>query len=242
MDNKDNKVLVVVDYQNDFVDGALATPGADKLDSFILGRVKKAIQEDYSNIIFTIDSHDAEEYFDTLEGQRLPILHCTTRTEGEHCISVGRGARLFGKTGRFIKELAKSTSDKAKNAATRAGKSFEDEVKNWNFSVMDTAFLYDSELQVLRNNKTPNIRIAPKETFGCLDLSDYFQAQPDIIEVCGLDMSICVASNIVLLRAMFPDAEIKLLVNGCGGVNEKANQGMLNWIESIQVDLDYSKE
>lgn len=36
-----NKVLVVVDYQNDFVDGALATPGADKLDSFILGRVKK---------------------------------------------------------------------------------------------------------------------------------------------------------------------------------------------------------
>lgn len=237
-----NKVLVVVDYQNDFVDGALATPGADKLDSFILGRVKKAIQEDYSNIIFTIDSHDAEEYFNTLEGKRLPILHCTVHYEGEQGVADGKGAAIYGKTGEFIQNLAKSTSSQARKRAIPDGRDFFIEVDRWNFDAMDNAFALDTTMQVEEQGVTPNIRIIPKETFGCLDLSDYFQAQPDIIEVCGLDMSICVASNIALLRAMFPDAEIKLLVNGCGGVNEKANQGMLNWIESIQVDLDYSKE
>lgn len=237
-----NKVLVVVDYQNDFVDGTLATPGADKLDRFILGRVKKAIQEDYSNIIFTIDSHDAEEYFDTLEGKRLPILHCTVHYEGEQCVADGKGAAIYGKTGEFIQNLAKSTSSQARKRAIPDGRDFLIEVDRWNFDAMDNAFALDTTMQVEEQGVTPNIRIIPKETFGCLALDCYFQAEPDIIEVCGLDMSICVASNITLLRAMYPNAEIKLLVNGCGGVNEKANQGMLNWIESIQVDLDYSKE
>lgn len=74
------KTLIVVDMQNDFIDGALGTEEAQA----IVGRVKEKIAE-YSSrgdeIIFTRDTHQ-EDYLDTPEGKKLPVKHCIYGTKG----------------------------------------------------------------------------------------------------------------------------------------------------------------
>lgn len=74
------KILIVVDMQNDFIDGALGSPYAkDVVLPNVVDRVKKANEEgDY--VIFTADTHNAYEYKKTVEGV-LPE-HCMIATEG----------------------------------------------------------------------------------------------------------------------------------------------------------------
>ena len=71
------KILVVVDMQNDFIDGSLGTPEAKD----IVGNVCNKI-EGFNGLIYaTKDIHD-EGYLDTLEGKHLPVEHCIRGTEG----------------------------------------------------------------------------------------------------------------------------------------------------------------
>ncbi len=71
------KVLLVIDMQNDFVDGALGTPEAV---SIVPGVVKK-IKEFDGVVLFTKDTH-LENYLETQEGKKLPVPHCIKGTEG----------------------------------------------------------------------------------------------------------------------------------------------------------------
>ena len=74
------KTLIVIDMQNDFIDGVLGTKEAQA----IVPNVKKKIEEYKARgdeIIFTRDTHD-EDYLNTNEGQHLPIEHCIEGTEG----------------------------------------------------------------------------------------------------------------------------------------------------------------
>jgi len=70
------RALVVIDYQNDFVDGSLGFPGAEDLEEIIAGKVIDAkIAGD--DIYFTRDCH-GKDYLSTQEGRRLPVEHCIT--------------------------------------------------------------------------------------------------------------------------------------------------------------------
>lgn len=71
------RVLVVVDVQNDFVDGALGTKEAEK----IIPSVLEEIKSNYDSIYVTLDTHDAS-YMESLEGQYLPVPHCIKNTDG----------------------------------------------------------------------------------------------------------------------------------------------------------------
>ena len=71
------KLLVVVDMQNDFIDGALGTKEAVA----IVPAVKKKIQEFDGKVLFTRDTH-FENYMETQEGKNLPIPHCIKGTDG----------------------------------------------------------------------------------------------------------------------------------------------------------------
>ena len=66
------KALVVVDMQNDFVDGALGTKEAQEM----LPRLVEKLQNLDSNtdIFFTQDTHK-ENYLETQEGKNLPVVH-----------------------------------------------------------------------------------------------------------------------------------------------------------------------
>ena len=76
-----NRYLFVIDYQNDFVDGALGFPGAEKLDEKIAAKVR-AYGE--GHVLFTRDTH-FENYLDTREGRNLPVVHCVKGTPGWEC-------------------------------------------------------------------------------------------------------------------------------------------------------------
>ncbi len=71
------KILVVVDIQNDFVDGALGTPEAIA----IIDNAADKIKNFDGDIFVTYDTH-YENYMDTQEGKKLPVPHCIKGTKG----------------------------------------------------------------------------------------------------------------------------------------------------------------
>lgn len=71
------KALVVVDMQNDFIDGALGTKEAVS----IVPNVVKKIQEFDGLLVFTKDTHESN-YLDSREGRTLPVEHCIRDTDG----------------------------------------------------------------------------------------------------------------------------------------------------------------
>lgn len=75
------RVLVVVDYQNDFVNGALGFEGADKIDSGIAKLFKEYATAEDGVVFCTFDTHD-KNYLNTQEGKKLPVEHCIKGTEG----------------------------------------------------------------------------------------------------------------------------------------------------------------
>lgn len=74
------KILLVIDVQNDFIDGALANEAAQKAMSSIREKIIQRRDEGYK-IIFTRDTH-GNNYLDTLEGKYLPYPHCIKYTHG----------------------------------------------------------------------------------------------------------------------------------------------------------------
>lgn len=74
------KLLVVIDYQNDFVNGALGFKKAEQLEEGIYNKVKEYLNAG-DNVIFTYDTH-TKEYLNTREGKNLPVSHCIINTKG----------------------------------------------------------------------------------------------------------------------------------------------------------------
>ena len=72
-----SKILIVVDMQNDFIDGALGTKEA----SAIVPYVKDVIESFDGKVYFTRDTH-FENYMETQEGANLPVPHCIKDTDG----------------------------------------------------------------------------------------------------------------------------------------------------------------
>ncbi|MCL2297095.1 MAG: cysteine hydrolase [Proteobacteria bacterium] len=76
------KALVVIDMQNDFIDGALGSPQAQAIVPNVVEKIK-AYQKSGDAIIFTRDTHQ-QNYLQTQEGQNLPVPHCIEGTPGWH--------------------------------------------------------------------------------------------------------------------------------------------------------------
>ena len=90
------KLLVVVDMQKDFIDGALGTSEAQK----IVGNVKEKIEKFDGDVVFTLDTH-SEIYLSTQEGKNLPVEHCIKGTSGwkldENLKGLSEGRQIFEK-------------------------------------------------------------------------------------------------------------------------------------------------
>lgn len=174
------KILVVVDMQNDFIDGALGTPEAQA----IVPNVKKKI-ESYRDagmtgaVIYTMDTHQ-DNYLETMEGKKLPVPHCIYRTPG------------------------------------------------WEIP------------SVLKPNGQLD-RVLYKETFGSTSLSDLigsnFGGRIDSIEVVGLCTDICVISNVMLLKAHFPDTPIYVDSSCCAGVTPESHENALKAMAMCHIEI-----
>lgn len=72
------KVLIVIDMQNDFIDGSLSNKSAQDIIPAILEELRTG---GYEHVVFTRDTH-TKNYLNTPEGERLPVEHCIMGTEG----------------------------------------------------------------------------------------------------------------------------------------------------------------
>ena len=72
------KILLVIDMQNDFINGALGTPEAVAIVDHVVEEIEKY---PVSDIVATRDTH-GENYLDTQEGRNLPVPHCIKGTQG----------------------------------------------------------------------------------------------------------------------------------------------------------------
>lgn len=93
------KYLFVIDYQKDFVDGALGFPGAEKLDAAIAAKVRAYGK---GRVYFTRDTH-FENYLHTREGRNLPVTHCIKGTDGW---------QVYGDTANALAEVEAPAIDK----------------------------------------------------------------------------------------------------------------------------------
>lgn len=172
--NIETKVLVVVDMQNDFIDGALGTKEAQSIVNNVCKKIK-----DYRSsggiVVFTRDTHD-KYYLLSAEGKKLPVEHCIKNTEG------------------------------------------------WQIT---------SKIQVLEDDI-----IIDKPTFGSLELAEMLnEYNVSSIELVGLCTDICVISNAMILKAMFPEVSITVDSSCCAGVTPESHENALNAMKMCQIDI-----
>lgn len=167
-----NKILIVVDMQNDFVTGSLGTKEAQA----IVPRVKKKIKEYYDRdykIIFTKDTH-SEYYLQTQEGINLPVEHCIYGTEG------------------------------------------------W---------------KIVDGLEVPYCSYVEKPTFGWTRWKDIIKGCPDEIELIGLCTDICVVSNALIFKAMYPEVKITVDAACCAGVTPEKHKAAIEVMKSCQINV-----
>lgn len=171
------QILIVVDIQKDFVDGALGTAEA-------VAMIPKAVEKikNFDGTIFvTYDTH-TDDYMNTAEGRKLPVPHCIKGTEG------------------------------------------------WN--------LYGAIADALNGKSYTEVE---KITFGSTNLPARIRAavgdEAYTIELIGLCTDICVVSNALLLKAHFPEAEIRVDASCCAGVTPDSHNAALTTMKMCQIDI-----
>ena len=74
------RFLIVVDMQNDFIDGSLGTPEAQAIVPAVARRIRDA-KAAGETVVATLDTH-GEDYLETREGKYLPVRHCIRGEQG----------------------------------------------------------------------------------------------------------------------------------------------------------------
>lgn len=84
---------------------------------------------------------------------------------------------------------------------------------------------------------TPNAKQVIKDTFGVIEWEQIIKDNPDQIELCGLCTDICVISNALILRAIYPNIPIIVDASCCAGVTPALHQAALAVMQSCQIQI-----
>ena len=169
------RVLVVIDMQNDFIDGPLGSAEAVSIVPNVINKVNEYMNS-HDWILFTMDTHGAD-YLDTHEGKLLPVPHCIHGTPGWR-IADGVFPKKYNHCGATV-----------------------------------------------------------KHTFGAKWGCHALVTHADEIEIVGLCTDICVVSNALILRALCPDADIKVDSACCAGTSREAHEAALKVMKSCQIEV-----
>lgn len=171
------KILVVVDMQNDFINGSLGTKEAQA----IVERAAAKIEGFEGRIYVTMDTHQSD-YLETAEGKKLPVVHCIKETDG------------------------------------------------WRLNERIMTALSQKDYSIIE-----------KVTFGSTQLAEEagkVGKQEELeIECFGLCTDICVVSNVLLLKAHFPEAKIMVHADCCAGVTPETHEAALTTMKMCQIDI-----
>ena len=163
------KTLIVIDMQNDFIDGSLGTPEAVDIVENVKAKIKEA-EANGDRIIFTRDTHQ-ENYLETNEGKHLPVVHCIEGTPG--------------------------------------------------WEIRDGLYVEGAD-------------IINKPSFGYTCWAEY---EFDEIELIGLCTDICVVSNALILKALYPEIRISVDAACCAGVTKESHEAALKTMAMCQIEV-----
>jgi nicotinamidase-related amidase len=114
------KLLIVVDMQNDFIDGSLGTPEALAIVEKVKAKIRSYPPED---VIATMDTHETD-YLSTQEGKFLPVEHCIRDTHGweirEDIMELLDEAEIYEKPTFACEDLAQDLRGYAMDMKARA--------------------------------------------------------------------------------------------------------------------------
>lgn len=208
---KDLTYLVVVDMQNDFLTGPLGNDHCRRTIDPVCMLIDRHKREG-NRIFITQDTH-GEDYFDTLEGKKLPVKHCIPGQDGwkvNDKVWMAVNASKFGVAAKWPTVVQKPTFG--------------------SFNLLDEvtrAIKYDlDQARELDEVGAPHFHNIPSHDLGTLTF-----------DLCGVCTSICVLANAVLLRAKFPNAIIRIHKDACGDVTEEAHEAALKVLQMQQCDI-----
>lgn len=115
------RLLVVTDFQTDFVDGSLGFPKARELEDPIADKIL-AYRAAGDEVLFTMDTH-YQDYLSTQEGRKLPVPHCIKGTEGHKLY--GKVAGLCQPTDKVFEKSAFPSSQLYEYLKSRTYESIE---------------------------------------------------------------------------------------------------------------------
>ena len=182
------KILICVDMQKDFVDGALANAEA----AGIVPTVVKVISDFDGEVYATRDTHFAD-YMDTYEGKNLPVPHCIKGTDGwEYNALVG--AALNAKNATYVDKIT---------------------------------FGYTEWAKVLLGASSE-----AQDAIAALGAANI-----ESITLIGTCTDICVISNALVLRALFPGVKIVVISDACAGLTKEKHEAALEVMRSTQITV-----
>ena len=163
------KTLIVIDMQNDFIDGSLGTAEAVAIVDNVKAKIKEYVDRG-DQIIFTRDTHQ-EDYMETNEGKHLPVVHCIEGTDG--------------------------------------------------WQIRDGLYAEGAE-------------IINKPSFGYTGWNDYSFEE---VELIGLCTDICVVSNALIIKALFPEIKVSVDSSCCAGVTPESHDTALKTMQMCQIEV-----
>ena len=163
------KTLIVIDMQNDFIDGSLGTAEAVAIVDNVKAKIKEYV-DCGDQIIFTRDTHQ-EDYMETNEGKHLPVVHCIEGTDG--------------------------------------------------WQIRDGLYVESAE-------------IINKPSFGYTGWNDYSFEE---VELIGLCTDICVVSNALIIKALFPEIKVSVDSSCCAGVTPESHEAALKTMQMCQIEV-----
>lgn len=205
------KILVVVDMQNDFIDGALGTQEA--VD--IVPAVVKKIEEFDGLVVLTRDTHQ-QDYLSTQEGMKLPVPHCIEGTDGWQ-INVD----VMEAADRQAEMLSENYADDDDAVMLTIDPSI--------FNKPTFGCIELGEALVRANQAEPDI----ENGIDAEDTADMIEG----IEVIGLCTDICVISNAMLLKAFLPEVPVVVDAACCAGVTPESHMRALGAMQACQIDV-----
>ena len=78
-----------------------------------------------------------------------------------------------------------------------------------------------------------------KNTFGYTGWDDLAFEQIDEVRLCGVCTDICVISNALILRAIYPNTKITIVASACAGSTPEAHNAALTVAKSCQIEVEY---
>lgn len=157
------KLLVLVDLQGDFIDGALGSAEAQAIVPKVVEKVNNYPDKGNTLLLFTKDTHYSN-YLDTFEGKNLPVPHCIENTPGW---SINKEIEAAVKANRFLSyssnkiinsRIYKNTfgSDDLEELIVKLNR--EDDIESIEFIGLCTDICVISNVLMTRQ-KLPNMKI-----------------------------------------------------------------------------------